>query len=143
MMLRPVRWKVLLMGLCFLHAHTHKLMQTIMHTYSTYSSVRLQPCTHTYAYSSPQRPIIPEITQLPHTVETANDFPSLHCFFLTSLSQCLPILLCPSLSFALPLSIYHSLETPALQIHSFVSLGCNHISHLFLDNRQSPSWLHA
>lgn len=55
----------------------------------------------------------------------------------------------PSLSFILPPSIYHSLETPAHQIHSFVSLSRNHISHLFLDNRQSPSclssqcWLHT
>lgn len=52
---------------------------------------------------------------------------------------CLSLLPCPSLSFILPPSLYHSLEIPVLQIHSFVSLGCNHISHLFLDNRQSPS----
>lgn len=52
---------------------------------------------------------------------------------------CLSLLPCPSLSFVLPPSLYHSLEIPVLQIHSFVSLGCNHISHLFLDNRQSPS----
>lgn len=58
-------------------------------------------------------------------------------FSLTSLS----ILLRPSHSFILALSIYRSLETPVRQIRSFVSLSCNHISHLFLDSRQSPSWL--
>lgn len=132
-MLRPVRWKSLLIDLCSPHAPT-MLMQTLAHTSTVHCG-----CSHAHQhlfFSS--EALISGITQL--STQLQQPTISLNAlFFPTSLSLSFYPLL--SITLFHPPSINLPLDTPALQIHSFVSLCRNHISHLFLDNRQSPSWL--
>lgn len=140
MMLRPVRWKALLIDLCSLHAATHTCTYANTYTHIQHRLLSVDAARRKYTYSSPWRPPFQRLLSFPYSGKSPR-FPQTLAIFLNfiSFSFSLPVLQSGSLSL-------HQFTTHLRHLHCmssffFVSLSCNHISHLFLDNRQSPSWL--
>lgn len=112
-MLRPVRWKALLIDLSSLHAHTRTLMQTLTHTHI--ASIVQCGCSHAHVHTPSllcRGPLFWDYSAF-HTVETMKWFPITVLFFLTSLS----------LSFFLSSSVPHFLSS---SLHQFTT----HLRHL-------------